>query len=207
MKLKSIFIGLLIITISTFKLSAQLVKYSFGVTGGAVGTQMNTNPAPTNPSLFYISGYGGAFATVNVGRVVGVRTGVNYAMTGGQYDFSTYNVTLSQSYLQIPVGLLLHAGRALSLEVGLEQNILLQSKYLESGAETVEITPDEGALKYHFGAMAGVNLNFGKVVFLSMKYHYGLSKAYVLNGVGYPSNMISVGLGFNIYNSRKSAFR
>lgn len=207
MNRKSLVIGLVILVISTFKLSAQLVKYSIGITGGALATQMSTTPPTSNPLMFYLNGYGGAFATINVGRVIGIRGGANYAMTGGHYDFSSYKVDVTQSYIQIPVGLLLHAGRHISFEFGLQQNILLQSKYVEKGSETVEVSPDEGALKYNFGAIAGLNLNFGKTVFMTMRYHYGLSKAYVIDGVGYPASAITLGLGFNIYNSRKSAFR
>ena len=61
--------------------SAQTVKASFGVTGGGVATQMNTDPATSTP--FYINGYGGAFATINFGKAIGIRGGANYMLQGG----------------------------------------------------------------------------------------------------------------------------
>lgn len=187
--------------------SAQLIKVSIGINGGALGTQMMTDPAPTNPTFFYINGYGGAFATINIGKVIGLRGAANYAMQGGEYDVNGVKAQVSQSYIQVPVSLLLHAGRAISFEFGVTQNILLSSKYVEGDGSKVSITPDEGALKYNIGAIAGINFNFGKVAFLTLRYQYGLSKAYVIHGKGFPTNTVSAGIGFNIYNSKKSAFR
>lgn len=187
--------------------SAQFVKVSVGINGGGLGTQMMTDPAPTNPTYFYLSGYGGLFTTINFGNVFGIRGAANYALQGGQYDVNGVTATVSQSYIQVPATLLIHAGRAVSFEFGFVQNILLQSNYKEENGSTVNITPDEGALKYNIGAVGGINFNFGKVVFLNLKYHYGLSKAYVIYGKGFPTSTVSAGLGFNIYTNRKSAFR
>jgi hypothetical protein len=191
--------------VCTHKASAQLVKVSVGVNGGALMTQMATDPAPSNP--MYINGYGGAFASIHIGKAITVRGAANYAMQGGFYEVSNVPVTVSQSYLQIPMTLLLNAGRVLSFEVGLVQNILMQSQYKENGTTAYVENPDPGALKYNFGAVGGICINMGKVVFLNVRYCYGLSNSYVMYGQGFPTSTISAGLGFNIYTSKKSAFR
>jgi hypothetical protein len=94
----------------------------------------------------------------------------------------------------------------ITLEAGLYRNILLNSSYNENGGDNVTISPDEGALAYNFGALAGISFNFGKVMFLNMRYNHGLSKSYVMYGKGYPSSAITVGLGFNIISTKKKAF-
>lgn len=198
-------IAILFILLGTLTLSAQKVKVSVGINGGALATQMLTTPEPSSP--LYISGYGGAFASVHVGKYLSVRGAVNYALTGGKYEIANTPASATQSYIQIPFTLLVNAGRAVSFEVGLQQNILASSKFMEYGSSEVNINPDPAALKYNYGAVAGLCFNFGKMVFLNLRYCYGLSKSYVIYGVGYPTNTISAGLGFNLYTSRKSAFR
>lgn len=186
------------------RIHAQLIKVSLGLNGGALCTQMMTEPAPEGMN---ISGYGGPFISVHIGKILSVRGAVNYALQGGKYMLESIPVTVSQSYIQIPVTLLLNAGRVFSLEFGLAQNILSGSKYMENGTTEYIESPDPGALKYNFGLVGGININMGKVVFLNVKYCYGLSNSYVIYGKGYPTSTISAGLGFNIYTTKKSAFR
>ena len=181
-----------------------MVKASFGVTGGGIATQMNTTPATSTP--LYFNGYGGAFATVNLGKVVGIRGGANYSMQGGNYTISSAEITASQTYLNIPISLMLNVKSAMAFEFGFYQNILLDSKYEEVEKTHFELSPDEGALGYNFGALAGITFNLGRAAFLSFRYNYGLSKSYVIYGQGYTCNTITAGLGFNIINTRKKAF-
>ena len=196
---------LLAMMLFSLSASAQMVKASFGVTGGGIATMMSgTEPATSSP--MYMGGYGGAFATVNYGTSLGIRVGANYAMQGSSYMLSSTDLKAVQSYIQIPVSLMWHMRSFISLEAGLYQNILFSSSLIEQGSTTVVISPDEGALKYNFGAHAGITFNFGRVVFLDIKYHYGLSNSYVIYGKGYPSSFATVGLGFNLISTRKSAF-
>ena len=183
----------------------QFVKATFGLTGGGIASQMITDIPLAKPA--YISGYGGAFASAHIGKALTVRAAANYAMQGGQYEVNGTSVKIDQSYMQIPMTLLINAGSFLSFEVGLVQNILMSSKYVEKGSTEYIVNPDPGALKYNFGAVGGVCFNFGKVVFLNLRYCYGLSNSYVIHGKGFPVSTISAGLGFNIYTSKKSAFR
>lgn len=201
---KKVLLVLLSMMLFSVGASAQMIKASFGVNGGGIATLMHTEPATSSP--LYISGYGGLFSTVNIGNLLGVRAGANYAMQGGKYTLDSVNISVDQSYINIPVSVLVNLKSFMSFEAGLYQNILLSSSYNESGGDKVTISPDEGALAYNFGALAGVSFNFGKVVFLSLKYNYGLSKSYVIYGKGYPSSAITVGLGFNIISTRKTAF-
>ena len=196
---------LLALMLFSLSASAQMVKASFGVTGGGIATLMSgTEPATSTP--MYMNGYGGAFATVNIGNSLGIRAGANYAMQGSKHTLSGTGLTAAQSYLQVPVSLLWNIRSFISLEAGFYQNILLSSSLTENGSSTVVISPDEGALKYNFGALAGIEFNFGRFVFLELKYHYGLSNSYVIYGKGYPSSFATVGLGFNLISTRKSAF-
>lgn len=184
--------------------SAQQIKATFGITGGGIATQMMTEPAPSSPLTF--SGYGGAFATVGFKNIIGLQTGANFLMTGSAYEMSGVAMKTKQQYIQIPVVLQLTPKSWFTFEAGLYQNILFNSSFEELGSENVLITPDIGALKYNFGALGGLRFNFGRVVFMNFRYHYGLSKAYVIQGTGFPQGLITAGLGFNIISTRKSAF-
>ena len=164
----------------------------------------NTQPATTSPA--YINGYGGAFLTMKFGRTLGIRGGANYMMQGAEYQVSGVDLTAAQTYLNVPVSLMLNVKSALAFEFGFYQNILMDSSLTEHGKRELVITPDLGALQYNYGALAGMTINMGRFVFLSMKYHYGLTNSYVIYGEGYPSSYATVGLGFNIINTRKKAF-
>ena len=195
---------LLAMMLSAYAVSAQMVKASFGVTGGGMGTMLATDPAPVSP--MYMSGYGGAFATINYGTSMGVRIGANYALQGGQYELSGTPIKVDQAYVNVPVALVFSPKSYFSLQGGFYQNILMSSSLTEQGSKNVVITPDEGALKYNFGVMAGICVNLGRVVFLDLKYNHGLSKSYVIYGVGYPTSFVSAGLGFNLITTKKTAF-
>lgn len=184
--------------------SAQQIKATFGVTGGGIATQMMTDPAPVAPMSF--NGYGGAFTTVEFKNTIGLHTGLNFLMSGSAYEMSGVTMKANQQYLQIPVTLQLSPKSAFTIEGGFYQNILFNSSFEEMGSTSVTISPDTGALKYNFGVLGGLQFNFGRVMFLNLRYHYALSKVYVINGAGYPQGLITAGLGFNIISTRKSAF-
>lgn len=204
MNLKRVLTVLLAMMLSAYAASAQMVKASFGVTGGGIGTMMATDPAPVSP--MFMSGYGGAFATINYGTSLGVRLGANYAMQGGNYKLSGTALKADQAYINVPVAFVYSPKSFISVQAGFYQNILLSSSLTEQGKTEVVISPDEGALKYNFGVMGGLCFNFGRFVFLDLKYNYGLSNSYVIYGKGYPSSFVTVGLGFNIVTTRKTAF-
>lgn len=187
-----------------FNASAQMVKASFGVTGGGIGTMMHTEPATSEP--MYMNAYAGAFTTLNFDDRFGIRGGINYAMQGGKYIMNSTELMVEQSYLNVPVEFMLHLKSFFSIEAGFYQNVLLGSSFKEKGYQSVEISPDEGALKYNIGALAGISVNIGKSIFLNLRYNYGLSKAYIAYGKGYPVSSVTVGLGFNIITTKKSAF-
>ena len=169
-----------------------------------MGTMQATDPAPVSP--MFMSGYGGAFATINYGTNLGVRIGANYAMQGAGYEVSNVPLKADQTYINVPVALMYSPKSFFSLQAGFYQNILLSSTLTEQGNSEVVISPDEGALKYNFGVMGGMCFNFGRIVFLDLKYNYGLSNSYVIYGKGFPSSFVTVGLGFNIVTTRKTAF-
>lgn len=204
MNLKRVLTVLLAMMLSAYAVSAQMVKASFGVTGGGIGTLMATDPAPVSP--MFMSGYGGAFATINYGTSLGVRLGANYAMQGGNYKLSNTALKADQAYINVPVAFVYSPKSFFSVQAGFYQNILLSSSLTEKGKSEVVISPDEGALKYNFGVMGGLCFNFGRFVFLDLKYNYGLSNSYVIYGKGYPSSFVTVGVGFNIVTTRKTAF-
>lgn len=204
MNLNRVLTVLLAMMLSAYAASAQMVKASFGVTGGGIGTMMATDPAPVSP--MFMSGYGGAFATINYGTSIGVRLGANYAMQGGNYKLSGTELKADQAYINVPVAFVYSPKSFFSVQAGFYQNILLSSSLTEQGKSEVVISPDEGALKYNFGVMGGLCFNFGRFVFLDLKYNYGLSNSYVIYGKGYPSSFVTVGLGFNIVTTRKTAF-
>jgi hypothetical protein len=80
--------------VCTHKASAQLVKVSVGVNGGALMTQMATDPAPSNP--MYINGYGGAFALRSVEpRVLNFFKKYRPRFARGQIIYSRYPKNVS----------------------------------------------------------------------------------------------------------------
>ena len=184
--------------------SAQQIKATFGITGGGIATQMMTEPAPISP--FSFNGYGGAFTTIEFKNKIGLHAGANYIMTGSVYEMSGVYMNAQQQYIQVPVTLQLRPKSWFTLEGGFYQNILFGSSFQEMGSENVTISPDTGALEYNFGVLGGLQFNFGRVVFLNMRYHYGLTNCYVIQGKGYPQGLITAGLGLNIISTRKSAF-
>lgn len=203
MNLKRIYIISLMMLL-TFCASAKNVKVSFGITGGGIATQMLTEPQPSSP--MYISGYGGVFATVNPLKKMGIRIGANYSMQGGNYNISSIPVVLSQSYINVPVSLMYHPKSFISFEAGFYQNILMSARLIEQGTTTVEVNPDDGALKYNIGALAGVSFNLSKTVFINLRYCYGLSYSYAIMGTGYKSNAITAGIGVNLIRTTNRAF-
>jgi opacity protein-like surface antigen len=203
MNLKRIYIISLMMLL-TFCASAKNVKVSFGITGGGIATQMLTEPQPSSP--MYISGYGGVFATVNPLKKMGIRIGANYSMQGGNYNISSIPVVLSQSYINVPVSLMYHPKSFISFEAGFYQNILMSARLIEQGSTTVEVNPDDGALKYNIGALAGVSFNLSKTVFINLRYCYGLSYSYAMMGTGYKSNAITAGIGVNLIRTTNRAF-
>lgn len=196
---------IIVMTLFTFCASAQNVKMSLGVTGGGIATQMLTEPAPSSP--MYTSGYGGAFVTVNPLKKLGVRIGANYSMQGGNYQLDKVPITVSQSYVNIPVAVMFQPKSFFALEAGLYQNVLLNAKLNENGASKVEVNPDDGALKYNIGALVGVSLNLSKAIFVNIRYCYGLSYSYAIMGTGYKSNAITAGLGINLFRNKTRAFQ
>ena len=202
---RRVLLVLLAMMLFSFAASAQAVKASFGVTGGGVATLMSdTQPATSSP--VYLNGYGGAFMTMKFGRAISIRGGANYMMQGATYDLSGVSMEAEQTYINVPVSLLLNVKSGMAFELGFYQNILWDSSLTEYGNRVEEIIPDEGALQFNYGALAGVTFNMGRFVFLNFRYHYGLTNSYVIYGKGYPSNFATVGLGFNIINTRKKAF-
>ena len=184
--------------------AAQKVKATFGITGGGIATQMMTDPAPVAPMSF--SGYGGAFTTIEFKNKIGLHAGANFLLTGSKYELSEVAMKANQQYIQIPVTLQLSPKSGFTIEGGFYQNILFDSTFEEQGGTSVIISPDTGALQYNFGVLGGLQFNFGRVVFLNMRYHYALTNVYVINGMGFPQGLITAGLGFNIISTRKSAF-
>ena len=127
-------------------------------------------------------------------------------MQGAAYEVSNVPLKADQTYINVPVAFMYSPKSFFSLQAGFYQNILLSSALTEQGNSEVVISPDEGALKYNFGVMGGMCFNFGRFVFLDLKYNYGLSNSYVIYGNGFPSSFVTVGLGFNIVTTRKTAF-
>jgi len=203
MNLKRVYI-ISLMMLFTFCVSAQSVKVSFGITGGGIATQMLTDPQPSSP--MYMSGYGGIFATVNPFKKVGVRVGANYLMQGGDFQMSNIPITLSQTYLNIPVSLMYQPKSFISFEAGFYQNVLMDAQLHEDGNKQVVVSPDDGALKYNIGILAGASFHLSKAIFINFRYCYGLSYSYAIMGTGYKSNVITAGLGFNLFRTKNRAF-
>lgn len=182
----------------------QFAKATFGLTGGGVVSQMVADIPQTTP--YYIGGYGGVFTTISFADLLGVRAGANYSMQGTEFKYDNATIAVSQHYINVPVALMVNLRSFVSLELGFFQNILLMSSLKEERYSDFILSPDEGALKYNFGALAGVSFNIGRYIFLNVRYNYGLTKSYATEGRGFPVNTLTAGIGFNIISTRKTIF-
>ena len=180
-------------------------KLALGVTGGGVATQMMLDMDPATP--YYINGFGGAFLTINPTKWLGLKAGANYMLQGGNFlmpEIYVSNepyrvpVTFEQTTLNIPVSLVITPFKLISLEAGVYQNILLDSKFVEHATTDFEITPDEGALEYNIGALVGASINLGRTFFINARYYQGRSWYYAMNGKGYMTNALTMGIGINL---------
>ena len=176
----------------------EFSKLAIGVTGGGVGTKMNLDLGGW--IAYYYDGFGGAFLSINPAKWFGLKAGANYMLQGGETVLSNIPLSFRQTNLNIPVSLVITPFKLLSLEVGGYQNILLDSSFIEhgSGSNYVEITPDNGALKYNVGAFAGASINIGRTFFINARYYKGLSWYYAMDGNGSTADAITLGIGLNL---------
>ena len=176
----------------------EFTKLAIGVTGGGVGTKMNLDLEGW--VAYYYDGFGGAFLSINPAKWFGLKAGANYMFQGGETVLSNIPLSFRQTNLNIPVSLVITPFKLISLEVGGYQNILLDSSFFEYGSDGkyVEITPDNGALKYNVGAFAGVSINIGRTFFINARYYKGLSWYYAMDGNGSTADTITLGIGINL---------
>lgn len=209
-----LFVSILVLITACTTAGAQLVKFSVGVEGGGLGTYMKTEPK-LYPGFEY-GGFGGANVEVRIGRIAGAYVKANYSYqtskqtltTADGYD-SGLSVKLSRQYIHIPFGVQVWMGNVAAFQLGFQQSILAGSSYTENpdGGNSLELNPDEGALKYYVSLAAGFKFNLGRIVYLNVEGTYGLSPAYVVMNNGTPVITASVGVGFRVYTYRKSAFK
>ena len=195
---------LLLLIAGGYQANAQLVKFSFGIEGGGIGTYINSDPKLDPPIGF--GGYGGANFELRIGNVVGFYVEGIYSYQSTKQTLMSnpqIEATSTRQYIHIPVALHLWMGRGAIFEVGFQQSILHKATYKEGSL----VMDDAGALKYYTSVVAGFKFNMGKVVYLNIRGTYGLSDAYVINGNAYPVITASVGLGFRLYTYKKSVFK
>lgn len=203
---KRLFSVLLAIMFFSVAAKAQVVKASIGVTAGGVATMMS-HPNTSSLGPAYFNGYGGGFLTVKFGRAIALRGGVNYLKQGSDHELSGKEMTAEQTYMNIPFTLLLNIKSKMSLECGFYRNVLMNSTLVEHGGREITTYNDKNVQPSNFGAVAGLTFNMGRYVFLSFKYHHGLTDSYVINNSGCSYDFATVGLGFNVINTRKKAFK
>ena len=185
--------------------AATYTKLAIGITGGGVATEMLLDLTPATP--YYVNGFGGAFLTINPTKWLGLKAGANYMLQGGNFlmpEIYVSNepyrlpITFEQTTLNIPVSLVITPFKLISLEAGVYQNILLDSKFIEQSTPTFEITPDQSALEYNIGALVGASINLGRTFFINARYYQGRSWYYAMNGKGYMTNALTMGIGINL---------
>ena len=104
----------------------------------------------------------------------------------------------------------LRTGKTVAIEAGIVQSILAASEYSEGvkGEDpSWSSNPDPGAAQYILSAAAGLKFYLGNTVYLTLRGTYGLSRAYNIYGYGAIPASGQLGIGFKLYNYRKSAFK
>lgn len=201
MLLKRILLAAVILTGLTSTASAQFVKVSFGVRGGGVAT-LNPATEHTAPSPYY-SGEGGGFLGIKFGKVVGIQGECLYSLQGTTTIEKNQNYISNRHYLEIPVMLQLHAGRAVTFEAGYIFSNLLKSN-LTGISGNVEDTFAANNFGSYFG---GITFNLGKVFFLSFRYTRSIDSATYYGYGNQQTSTVRASLGIRFFNSKKSAFR
>lgn len=194
---------MILLFFSIMTANAQAVKVSFGIKGQGIASLMNTELTPTYYAQ--LGGGGGAFLGMKFGRVIGIQGEALYS-----YQFATFETsnnlgnniwTSTQQYLYVPAVLQLWCGRSFAFEFGYQQAIAL-SGTLSNGGKTKQ---DTGILDYG-SLVAGMNINMGKVAFLSFRYTHAIQNSYVMTKDPSKCQSLQVGLGFRFFTSKKSVF-
>ena len=188
--------ALLATALASTRAEAQFVKFSLGLEAGGSGLLL----LPTPESGLNISGgaQGGLALDLHFGRFIGVSAAAHYAFH--YYNFNIagdYTASSMQHYIQVPVLLQLRTGKTVAIEAGIVQSILAASEYSEGvkGEDpSWSSNPDPGAAQYILSA-------------LTLRGTYGLSRAYNIYGYGAIPASGQLGIGFKLYNYRKSAFK
>mgnify|MGYP000030292280 FL=1 len=201
--------ALLATALASTRAEAQFVKFSLGLEAGGSGLLL----LPTPESGLNISGgaQGGLALDLHFGRFIGVSAAAHYAFH--YYNFNIagdYTASSMQHYIQVPVLLQLRTGKTVAIEAGIVQSILAASEYSEGvkGEDpSWSSNPDPGAAQHILSAAAGLKFYLGNTVYLTLRGTYGLSRAYNIYGYGAIPASAQLGIGFKLYNYRKSAFK
>lgn len=194
---------MILLFFSIMTANAQLVKVSFGIKGQGIASLMNTEIKPS--TYVQLGGGGGAFLGMKVGRVIGLQVEGLYSYQNASFAISDklgnniWNST--QQYLYVPAVLQLWCGRSFAFEFGYQQAIALSGTLSSSG----NVKDDTGILDYG-SLVAGMNINMGKVAFLSFRYTHAMQYSYVMTKDPSKCMSLQVGLGFRFFTSRKSVF-
>lgn len=194
---------MILLFFSLMTANAQLVKVSAGIKGHGIASLMNTEITPS--TFVQLGGGGGAFVGVKAGRVLGIQVEGLYSYQNASFATSNKlgnNIwTSNQQYFYIPMVLQCWLGRSFAFELGYQQAIALSGTLSSSG----NVKEDTGILDYG-SLVAGMNINMGKVAFLSFRYTHALQYSYVMTKDPSKCQSLQVGLGFRLFTSRKSVF-
>lgn len=189
--------------VSVVAANAQVVKVSVGLKGVGLGTMPKTEIAPS--TFLQLGGGGGAFLGVKLWDYLGIQAEALYGIQTATYPSTTFgNQTWksSQSYLYIPFVVQGWASRSFAVEIGYQQAIAM------SGTLSSEdiVKEDSGILDYG-SFLVGMNINMGKVMLLNIRYTLALQNSYVMTTEPSKNMGFQIGLGFRVYNSKKSVFK
>lgn len=201
MLLKRILLAAVILTGLTYTASAQFVKVSLGVRGGGIVT---LNPATEyTEATPYYNGEGGGFLGIKFGKALGIQGECLYSLQGTTVTDRSRIYISNRHYLDFPVMLQLHAGRAVTFEAGYIFSNLIKSKIIGTSGEN----EDPLAGNTYGSYFGGITFNLGKVFFLSFRYTRSIDSATYYGYGTQPTSSVRASLGIRFFNSKKSAFR
>lgn len=171
MKRTIIVLAALLMTITGIK--AQ--EFRLGVSGGIDAARLAISGASGGPLKTKSGLTGGILGEAKFSSLFGLQLEVNYSSQGAGLisEDGDESGSFQLDYLTIPVLAKLYGTPKLSVYAGPQIGFLLKGESLQSNEEDTDLKP---ILKStDFAAVFGSEYRFGNGIFISGRYHFGLS--------------------------------
>ncbi|SCY24182.1 Outer membrane protein beta-barrel domain-containing protein [Nonlabens sp. Hel1_33_55] len=187
---KFIFLSFILISLQSFSQN----NLEYGLKAGLNLSGFHTNQSANTDKVSY---HVGGFTEYNINDVLSLQAEILYNKKGGLYNFRsgsqpfTTSVETNLDYIDLPLQAKIYIFRKLSLDLGPQVGILINS--------SAEIDDDEAILdndinSIDFTLNGGFSYKLNELFFLQARYSYGLSE--VFENRKYKNSVASLSLGY-----------